>query len=306
MRKVKTTALVLGFLVFPVLAGTEFIIERKAEKQRMRELGLQHDTAWSLYQMLKRKAGGGDNPSFDELPDWTGLWSRTRGGLNFDPDQRWPREPGHMPTAKFTPEYHQRLLHTMELRKRNLEYDPLSQCIAPGHPRWLGMPFLREHILRPEQTTFIAEAFNSVRRIYTDGRAHISEEDRFPLHNGDSIGFWDGDKLVIHTNQLMAHIYERSQGEYTEEVETVEIWQRVDDDTILVDAWIYDPPALTEPWYTKQSYTKVTNPNLDLRLSHWACKGTQNNDVIETEDGGSTFRDLTFTTEDDVNGGGSE
>jgi len=282
--------------------SAEWVVERQAEKKRMRELGLQHDSAWSLYLALKDKADGGDKPGFDDLPDWGGLWSRSRGGLNFDPDQQWPRAPGHMPTAKFTPEYHQRLLHTMELRKDNLEYDPLSQCIAPGHPRWLGMPFLREQILRPDRTTLIAEAFNSVRRIYTDGRDHIPGEDRFPVHNGDSIGFWDGDKLVIHTNQLMAHIYERSQGEYTEEVETVEIWERVDENTILVDVWIYDPPALAEPWYTKQSYTRMKNPNLSLRLHHWACKGNQNNDVIETEGGGSTFRDLTFTSEDDLDG----
>ena len=43
---------------------------------------------------------------------------------------------------------------------------------------------------------------NDIRRIYTDGRDHVPAEDRYPISNGDSIGFWDGPKLVIHTNQL--------------------------------------------------------------------------------------------------------
>ena len=92
-------------------------------------------------------------------------------------------------------------------RKNGIEYDPLSQCIPPGYPRWLDMPFLREFIVTPEMTTMIAEAFNSIRFIYTDGRGHIPEEDRYPTENGDSIGFWDGQKLITHTNQLMAHMY---------------------------------------------------------------------------------------------------
>ena len=53
MVKTEVTVLILTLLTFPVLTSAEFIIERKAEKQRMRELGLQHDTAWSLYQALK-------------------------------------------------------------------------------------------------------------------------------------------------------------------------------------------------------------------------------------------------------------
>ena len=55
---------------------------------------------------------------------------------------------------------------------------------------------------RPDQTYLINEMMNDIRRIYTDGRDHGPKEDRYPLYNGDSIGFWDGDKLVIHTNQL--------------------------------------------------------------------------------------------------------
>ncbi len=269
--------------------------DTSAERAKMKALGLQYESAWEFFLALKKQAGGGRPLTWENIPDWGGVYTRTKGGTAFDPDGPPQGEP---PSAKFTPEYHAKMMKTVEDRKNGVEYDPLSQCIPPGYPRWLDMPFLREFIVTPDQTTMIAEAFNSVRRIYTDGRDHIPEEDRYPTENGDTIGFWDGDKLITHTNQLMAHMYERAQGFYTEQVESVEIWQKIDANTLIGHVWVYDPPALAEPWYTRQSYTKLKNDDNSLRIRHWACKGNPNNDVVETEEGGSDFSDFDFIDED--------
>ena len=72
----------------------------------------------------------------------------------------------------------------------------------------------------------INEMVNDIRRVYTDGRGHVPEADRYPLYNGDSIGFWDGKRLVVHTNQLTSGQYQRTSPRYSEQVETVEIWER--------------------------------------------------------------------------------
>lgn len=271
--------------------------DTEAVRAEMKALGLKFDTAWELYQHLVEEADGGQPLTWRNMPDWRGVYARTKGGTAFDPDG--PPQ-GEVPsTAKFTPEYHARMLKTVEDRKNGIEYDPLSQCIPPGYPRWLDMPFLREFIVTPYQTTMIAEAFNSVRRIYTDGRGHVPEEERYPTENGDSIGVWDGHRLITHTNQLMAHMYERAQGFYSEQAEGVEIWEQIDDRTLVAHVWIYDPPALLEPWYTRQSYTKLHNPDQSLRIRHWACKGNPNNNVVETEEGGSQFTDFTFIDDDE-------
>ena len=71
----------------------------------------------------------------------------------------------------------------------------------------------------------------------------------------------------------MAHYYERVQPDYSEQVETVEIWEQVDDRTLKVNVWVYDPPALVEPWYTRQSYSKLDDPEKILRIGHYDCKG---------------------------------
>ena len=132
-------------------------------------------------------------------------------------------------TAKLTPEYQAKLEKRVADVKRGIEWDPISTCAPPGHPRWLTEPFLREFVPTPNQTWLINEMVNDIRRVYTDGRDHVPAEDRYPLYNGDSIGFWDGDRLVVHTNQLQGGIYQRSNPDYTDQVETVEIWQREGD-----------------------------------------------------------------------------
>ena len=82
-------------------------------------------------------------------------------------------------------------------------------------------------------------------------------------------------------------------------METVEIWQKVDDRNIEVDVWMYDPGSLEEPWYVSQIYTKLTDPEQYLRIRYWNCSENQNNATSMTEEGSTNFTDFTFTTEDD-------
>jgi hypothetical protein len=188
------------------------------------------------------------------------------------------------------------MIKRIEDVKKGIEWDPISTCSPPGHPRWLTEPFLREFIVTPDQTWLINEMVNDIRRIYTDGRGHPPEADRYPLYNGDSIGVWDGDRLVIHTNQLKEGIYQRSHPDYSNQVETVEIWYKGDDRTLVADVWVYDPPALAEPWYTRQRYSKLSDPDKNLRIRYWHCGENENNAVIQTSEGSTQFQQGTITT----------
>lgn len=270
-------------------------IELPTEKPALIELGKQHRTAWDLYKAFEAQANGGQRLNPARLPDWTGVYSRSGILFNWDQDQGRDR----MPTAKLTPEYERRLVTKLDNIEKGIEFDNLSNCAPPGHPRWMTEPFLRDFVVTPDQTYLINEMVNDIRRIYTDGRDHIPEADRYPLWNGDSIGFWDGGKLVIHTNSLRSGQYQRTQPEYSEQVETVEIWEKVDDRNLVAHVWAYDPPSLVEPWYSKHTYVKLTNDDKSLRIHYWDCGENQNNTVIQTESGSSQFRDFTFTDSDD-------
>ena len=268
---------------------------RAAEKQRMTNLGVEHKTARALYDYLKQQAQGGKALAWQTVPDWTGVWTREASPFFWDPDQ----SPTGLPTAKLTPEFSKRLMDKLDKVNRGIEFDPLSNCEPAGMPRWMVEPFLREWVVTPQETYLVNEMQNEMRRVYTDGRDHPSAEDAYPLWEGDSIGFWDGNRLVIHTAQMRAGQYQRVQPYYTEQVETVEIWQKADADTMAVDIWAFDPPALTEPWYTKQIYKRLSNDDQSLRIRYWDCGENQNNTVTKTDTGSSDFTNFNFTKKGD-------
>ncbi len=282
----------LAALAFVVLAAPSLIAQgdrqSPADFRRMLDMGLKYRTASELYAALKTAAKGGQqSPPYSQLPDWTGLWTSAGGGSFFGagPGGVAPRLTA--PTAAA-------LKQGAELDAKGISYDEnLSQCGPPGFPRWLVIPFLREFIVRPEETWLTSETTNNVRRIYTDGRDHPPQEDRYPLYYGDSIGFWDGQKLVIHTNQLMTRSMGRNQPTQSDKMETVEIWQKVGA-AIETDVWIYDPELYTEPWYLQRRYSQVPNADKSLRIQYWNCNENPNNEVVKTPDGSTQFRDFTF------------
>jgi hypothetical protein len=260
------------------------------EFRRMLAMSTRYRTALELYAALKMAAPGGGRqmPAFAQLPDWSGLWTASGGGNFFSSG------PGGV-APKLTAPAQAALKQGADNQSKGIEYDEnLSQCGPPGYPRWLVIPFLREFIVRPEETWFTSETVNNVRRIYTDGRDHPPAEERYPLYYGDSIGFWDGQKLVIHTNQLMERSMGRNQPTQSEKMETVEVWQSVNPTTVKADVWIYDPAIYTEPWYVQRLYTRVPNEDKSLRIRYWNCNENPNNDVIKTPDGSTNYKDFTF------------
>jgi hypothetical protein len=263
-----------------------------AERDARVALGLRHASAQDLFESFRNATAGGAPLDLDDMPDWTGLWQRVGPPL-FDPEQK----PGELSTAKLKPEPLADLQRRRELSARGVEYDPLSNCSAPGFPRWLAIPFLREFIVTPTQTLLFSETMNNLRRVYTDGRGHPPAEDAYPLHYGDSIGFWADKTLVIHTSQVMAGIFHRNDPIYSDQLEAVEVWNKSAPDTVTADVWIYDPETLLEPWYVRQTYKQVSNP--DVRIGYWYCGENPNNTVVETGEGTSQFKDFTFTDKDD-------
>jgi hypothetical protein len=271
------------------------------DKATLQALGEQFDTSWSMYEKLKADAGGGTKLTWDQLAlpsyDWWGIYTRTKGGLHFDPDLK----PNEGPvSAQLTPEGQQvvaaKLAH---IQSTGGEYDPISDCRPPGTPRWFTEPFLHEFVVTPDQAWLTNEMVNDTRRVYTDGRPHTDDADAYPTWNGDTVGFWDGDILVTHTKDLMAGQYQRGvQPNYSEQVTTVERWRKVDPRTLQADVWVFDPVNLAKPWYTRQSWTKLTNDDYLLRIRYWDCRENSNNAIVVTDEGTSQFPDFDFVEDD--------
>ena len=87
-----------------------------------------------------------------------------------------------------------------EAAKAHRNYrDSIGQCFPAGMP----MIMTRVHpIAMVQEPTVIYMMFgftNSLRIIYLDGRQHTDPDIAIPTYNGESIGHWEGDTLVVHT-----------------------------------------------------------------------------------------------------------
>ena len=273
-----------------------------AEWQRKHDRALKYKSLADFYNAMKKEAASKPRAP---LPDWSGIW--TADGVD-KPSPIHPFGecvggsqcyflPGPAGVApKLTLVAIGELKSGAERTAKGLVYDEnLSTCGPAGFPRWLQEPFMREYIVTRDESWLLTEQMNEIRRVYTDGRGHTPEADRYPLPEGDSIGFWDGQKLVIHTNQLQSRIMGRNQPVQSEQMETLEIWEKTDSSTIMVDLWLFDPRLYVEPWYVRRPYKRVPNPNKELRIQYWDCSENPNNDVSKTRDGSTDFNGFTFT-----------
>ena len=267
----------------------------------------QYQESWQAFLKMKAAAKGGTRytrATYAKMPDWSGVWTRV-GGFNWNSPPVVERQAAgigpeaaqallaHCKTfpckgwleADLKPEYAKRYLQKMTALAHGFEWDQLSDCLPSGYPRFLLNPFFREFTATPDETWLSQETQGEFRRIYTDGRGHVAEDDGHPLWEGDSVGFWDGDTLVVHTIRMRAEELQRNMPSVSEDVSTVERIRMIDGNTIENVATIYDPKVLNKPWTGVHRYVRVTAPV--ARLDMWSC--AENNNVVPTPEGGSTF-----------------
>ena len=246
--------------------------------------------SYKAYLKMKADAHGGTvytRAGYAKMPDWSGVWTReASAGLKFDTKQKGGRgEPLGPITADLTPRYQAAYEEKLRQVAAGNEWDQLSDCLPAGYPRWLTEPFLREFIVTPSETWWINEQQSEARRIYTDDRGHVPQDEAQSLWTGDSIGFWDGQTLVVHTIRVTHGQYQRSQPDYSTQTSTVERISMVNPNTIEDDVTVWDPKSLRKPWHVLMRYVRVTTQG--ARIDMWSCES--NNNVVRTQSGSSQF-----------------
>lgn len=128
--------------------------------------------------------------------------------------------------------------------------DPILKCYPTGIPRILFFPQPLEIVQTPGRTFMFFERDHGWRQIWTDGRKH---PDAFePTWMGDSIGKWEGDTLVVDTNNFNDRTFiDRVGRPHSDALHLTERIRRIDSKYIEIAFTVDDPKSYTKPWGTK-------------------------------------------------------
>jgi hypothetical protein len=203
--------------------------------------------------------------AFASLPDWRGIWISEEafnvGISGFTDDEGKPRSrPLSLldPAGPWTEAGRQQLTATLASG---------ADRKAPGwgYPMMMIGPAPLQFLVTPDETLII-NIYQDVRHVYTDGRDHPKEEDRWATTWGDSIGRWEGDTLVIDTVSVREPgRYFQAAPPFSEQAHYVERLRKTAPDRIETEITVEDPQTLSKPWTLKTAFRRT--PNLD-RLIH--------------------------------------
>jgi hypothetical protein len=113
----------------------------------------------------------------------------------------------------------------------------------------------------PQYVVIMTEMVHTARIIPIDGRPQGNNNLR--QWSGVSRGRWDGDTLIVETNNFHA---ETSLPGSTRDTKLVERFTRVDNDTIKYEFTVSDPNTLTLPWSAMFPLVRTDDP-----LYEYAC-----------------------------------
>lgn len=204
--------------------------------------------SWEHYQAWLKAANGGTKHTIETLPDWDGRWKGSRTWLDSVDIQ------ASTMAAALTPRYQEYYVQQLKAESEGRHWWAASFCLPDGYVR--GVWAADEFLIRPNQVVILNGWFHEiqVRWVATDGRGHTPEDFEFPQWQGESIGFWDKDTLVIHTNQIRQWNATHSLFEWSDQMTAVERYQRVGDE-IRGEVTLYDPVAFRYPLHAKLRFT---------------------------------------------------
>jgi len=137
-------------------------------------------------------------------------------------------------------------------QRRINQLEPHTRCKPSGGIRQFLTPYGVEFVELPElQRIYIFDIGgpHTYRTIYMDGRTHPANLQ--PSYYGHSIGWWEGDTLVVDTTGFNESFWiDRRGTPHTEKLQLQERFTRLNSLTIKYEVVAEDPGALTAPWKT--------------------------------------------------------
>lgn len=213
--------------------------------------------------------------SIAKLPDWSGVWAldlegHTYAGVEAGPFSKLERvDPDYASrglsaaaianirsanqNVPLTPEYRARW------GKFGAGQENLSKCLPAGVPGVMLHTIKFEFLNTPGRVTMLFED-GEVRRVFTDGRKHSSLDQIGRSFEGESIGHWEGNTLVVDTIGFPnGEIFQNGALRGTRHTHYVERISLRDRDHIQVVGTLDDPKIYTKPYTVTRTYERVVD-----------------------------------------------
>jgi hypothetical protein len=215
---------------------------------------------------------GGDNPG----------GGRGRGTFQLEaPTPPFPYDPKGPPVAAFFEagaNMEGGLPYTewaREIKKKRTDRqardNPDANCLPMGFLQFHQQPQPRRimNVSNPKMLVIEYEANNGLRHIYMDGRKLPPQGDPQPWWYGYSVGHWDGDTLIVETNNLRGAEDSANDGwldvngsPYSEQAKFTEKVRRPAYDHLQIDLTLEDPKAYTKPWTVRIDQRLIVDQDL--------------------------------------------
>ena len=195
-----------------------------------------------------------------------------RGGVSLEPStEAFPFDPNGPPVATFFEagaNMEGGLPYTpwaAELKKQRLALgardNPDAMCLPMGFLQFHQQPQPRRIYQLPHVILIEYEANYGLRHIYLDGRKLPPQGEPQPFWYGYSVGRWEGNDLVVETNNLRGAEDGPSDGwmdvngsPYSRNARITERFRRLSYGQLQVDLTIDDPKSYTKPWTVRVDF----------------------------------------------------
>jgi hypothetical protein len=154
--------------------------------------------------------------------------------------------------------------------------DPTAHCFVAGLPRSLYVPS-PFHIVQTDDFVVFLHERMSWRQIALNRREHLPDHLRF--WQGDSVGRWEGDTLVVESRNFNGKGWHNEVGDIASHMQTlVETFTPVSADQVIYRATVSDPIPYTRPWTIELPLNRMDDELLEV-----ACL-EDNNDLEHLKD----------------------